>query len=1161
MKKRSRKKIWLAAAALALVVAVLPLVGLDGAADEPRHQYCIGDECGVCELADMIYSLPADTSEITLENAAQVLDQLHAIDRMKYDAFLPYEYDDDVFDTVYMAFAELCGGVGYGGMPTRFSAALDKINDLGMNDGGWVLIDKSILAEGKNIDFAYSDAQFRIERVGGGIAPMTVTLSGDAATMGMSWLSASPCAASVLAENGVQTGWTYKYPLPAGTYLITEVVSHTETTTGETVPTTASVLADGEYVADNSVEVEITAGGEASVGFLNGWNTSLTIKLQGDVPEDVSCKFTFDGAEQTLLLSDFTLNGDNYEYEYPVTASAFYSVLIENRNSYSDTYTIEGDDVTDEEFSDASARTVTFTFTRKTADMTITLTDGGDDSTLPDIFDVTVQLDSGIDGTYGDAEFTSGVATLSMGKNVDGAGTEVLTSTISGLSVGDTYTLSYDEVSFYDVSRSGSDPDPRTITAGGVTETLTFTRKTADMTITLTDGGDDSTLPEEVDVTVTVTGLSGTFDLDDGGDVTFDGSGAAVLTMGKDKATVTIQDIPAGHTYEVDLTPPTGYQLNNSEGYEGTTTEDDALVTFTLVALPATEDLFVSVYADPFPEGVSIIVELTDETGNPLSGDFGGVEFTDGKTTLTMDSSSPIKVISGLPIGTQYTVTASSIQGYIIPSSIISGSIQSGVPNEASFSYAKAYAAASFAARVRDGSTISDATDTGVMLSVFDQSNPEFPIYNVKLFDQLNWNVLYDYLNWGVPYTLKIDFVPPGYIGPMNNIAFTINVDGSITMDGSDDFFSYEDGTIVIILEKQSVSVDLLAKDEDGAAVPGVKFKIDGTETGTTGTDGKVTVGDLAWGTAYTLSVDTVPTGYVDPTGKTISFTVGANSAVTLGGGVLDAAIDEGNNLVVTLAASGAGSENPEPPVYNGGGGGGGSVPSAPLKDTDGDGIPDILDDDDDNDGLLDFEDPDPLTPNVVDLGSDICDRFDDLEHGAWYEEYIQYVVENGLMEGISDALFDPNGTTSRAQIVMTLWRMEGEPLVTHPLYFADVSEGAWYADALRWTNSEDIVLGYDDGRFGTNDPVTREQIATILWRYARFKGIDTSSGESTSLLKFSDAKKISAYAISALQWACGEELIRGTVIDDGSIVLDPQGSATRAQVAAILMRFCENIL
>ncbi|MBQ2829397.1 MAG: InlB B-repeat-containing protein [Oscillospiraceae bacterium] len=243
------------------------------------------------------------------------------------------------------------------------------------------------------------------------------------------------------------------------------------------------------------------------------------------------------------------------------------------------------------------------------------------------------------------------------------------------------------------------------------------------------------------------------------------------------------------------------------------------------------------------------------------------------------------------------------------------------------------------------------------------------------------------------------------------------------------------------------------------------------------------------------------------------------------------------------------------------GGGGGGGVPSAPLKDTDGDGIPDILDDDDDNDGLLDFEDPDPLTPNVVDLGSDICDRFDDLEHGAWYEEYIQYVVENGLMEGISDALFDPNGTTSRAQIVMMLWRMEGEPLVTHPLYFADVSEGAWYADALRWTNSEGIVLGYDDGRFGTGDPVTREQIATILWRYTRFKGIDTSSGESTSLLKFSDAKKISAYAISALQWACGEELIRGTVIDDGSIVLDPQGSATRAQVAAILMRFCENIL
>ncbi|MBQ2830790.1 MAG: InlB B-repeat-containing protein [Oscillospiraceae bacterium] len=238
--------------------------------------------------------------------------------------------------------------------------------------------------------------------------------------------------------------------------------------------------------------------------------------------------------------------------------------------------------------------------------------------------------------------------------------------------------------------------------------------------------------------------------------------------------------------------------------------------------------------------------------------------------------------------------------------------------------------------------------------------------------------------------------------------------------------------------------------------------------------------------------------------------------------------------------------------------GGGGGAPSVPLKDTDNDGIPDILDDDDDNDGLLDFEDPDPLTPNVVDLGEE---KFKDVDQNAWYAEYVDYVVDNGIMQGISDALFDPHGETSRAQIIMSLWRMEGEPLVTHPLYFSDVSEGAWYADALRWTNSEGIVLGYDDGRYGTGDPVTREQIATILWRYARFKGIDTSSGESTSLLKFSDAKKISAYAISALQWACGEKLVEGTVDESGAIVLDPQGSATRAQIAAILMRFCENVL
>ena len=221
----------------------------------------------------------------------------------------------------------------------------------------------------------------------------------------------------------------------------------------------------------------------------------------------------------------------------------------------------------------------------------------------------------------------------------------------------------------------------------------------------------------------------------------------------------------------------------------------------------------------------------------------------------------------------------------------------------------------------------------------------------------------------------------------------------------------------------------------------------------------------------------------------------------------------------------------------SGGGGGGGGGSSTPTV------TPPVVDI--------------PIEPPVVDLGADM---FNDVDRDAWYYEYVDYVVENGIMQGISDAIFDPNGEASRAEIITTLWRIEGKPMVSHPLYFSDVDDSLWYIDALRWMNSENIILGYGDGRFGTNDPVTREQIATIIWRYARFKGIDTD-GNGASLLKFSDAKKISAYAISALQWACSEEIIQGTVDKHGNILLDPQGSATRAQIAAILMRFCENIL
>ena len=179
---------------------------------------------------------------------------------------------------------------------------------------------------------------------------------------------------------------------------------------------------------------------------------------------------------------------------------------------------------------------------------------------------------------------------------------------------------------------------------------------------------------------------------------------------------------------------------------------------------------------------------------------------------------------------------------------------------------------------------------------------------------------------------------------------------------------------------------------------------------------------------------------------------------------------------------------------------------------------------------------------------------FDDAGRGDWFYDSVVYVYENGLMDGVSGTLFDPDGTVTRAQLVTMLWRLDGEPSVNYALPFTDVSGGEWYAEAVRWAAGEGIVNGVSDTEFAPNAAVTREQLAAILHRYAQHKGYDVSIGESTNILSYSDFASISEYAISAMQWACGEGIITGVT---GS-TLEPQGTATRAQSAAILMRFIE---
>ena len=180
---------------------------------------------------------------------------------------------------------------------------------------------------------------------------------------------------------------------------------------------------------------------------------------------------------------------------------------------------------------------------------------------------------------------------------------------------------------------------------------------------------------------------------------------------------------------------------------------------------------------------------------------------------------------------------------------------------------------------------------------------------------------------------------------------------------------------------------------------------------------------------------------------------------------------------------------------------------------------------------------------------------FGDLTAAAWYHDGVHYCLENGLMRGVSGGKFLPDGSTTRAQLVTILWRLEGSPETTGAVRFGDTADGAWYTEAVRWAAGCGVVKGYDNGCFGPNDAVTREQMAAILYRYAQHKGYDVSAGKDTNILSFSDAFAVSEYAIPAMQWACGSGLMTGAQ-RDGGMLLAPRDTTTRAQAATLIMRF-----
>ena len=174
---------------------------------------------------------------------------------------------------------------------------------------------------------------------------------------------------------------------------------------------------------------------------------------------------------------------------------------------------------------------------------------------------------------------------------------------------------------------------------------------------------------------------------------------------------------------------------------------------------------------------------------------------------------------------------------------------------------------------------------------------------------------------------------------------------------------------------------------------------------------------------------------------------------------------------------------------------------------------------------------------------------FTDVNDNDWFSDVVRYVYEQGLMTGTSDTEFSPNLTTTRGMIVSILNRLEDGP-TAEVAGFTDVADGDWYADAVNWAASEGIVAGYEDNTFRPNDPITREQLAAMLMNYAAWKGEDVSA--RADLSSYNDAASVSSWAAETVQWAVAEGLISGM---PGNL-LEPQGSATRAQVAAILERF-----
>lgn len=233
-------------------------------------------------------------------------------------------------------------------------------------------------------------------------------------------------------------------------------------------------------------------------------------------------------------------------------------------------------------------------------------------------------------------------------------------------------------------------------------------------------------------------------------------------------------------------------------------------------------------------------------------------------------------------------------------------------------------------------------------------------------------------------------------------------------------------------------------------------------------------------------------------------------------------------NGYITISSGDGGSGGGGGGSSGGGGGGGGGAS------------------DNEDDSSVDDETEDKTEDKLSD--AELYAKYTDLEDDGWYREYIEFMLEMGYMDGVSETSFQPNGTITRAQLVTILHRIEGSPAVSaSPAPFKDIDTDSWYGTAVLWAAGRGLVNGVSDDEFAPHKAITREQLAAVLWRYN-----GSPAGEGSNLDGFKDSGNVSSYASSAVNWAVGEGIING-VADD---VLAPSGTATRAQTAAMLYRY-----